>query len=121
MGVLDDVKEIGDLIKKAGDIELYRRIVKLEGEVIDLTRDKRYLEEKNEELQRELRFRGALEFKGPFYWLKGDGVPYCPKCWEDNAKPVHVIYSHRNPHGEYWRCAICRTDFTTHSVANRPY
>jgi hypothetical protein len=45
MGILDEMKEIGDLIKKAGDVELYRRINKLEGEVIDLSRDKRRAEE----------------------------------------------------------------------------
>jgi hypothetical protein len=43
MGVIDDVKEVGDLIKKYNDIELNRKIVNLEGEVLDLTRDKRRL------------------------------------------------------------------------------
>jgi hypothetical protein len=121
MGVLDEMKEIGDLIKKAGDIELYRKIVKLEGEVTELTRDKRRAEEKNEELQRALKFKTELEFREPFYWLKGDSVPYCPVCWEDKTKAVHIVYSHRNSHGEYWDCKTCRSSFTTHGIANKPY
>jgi hypothetical protein len=65
------MKEIGDLIKKAGDIELYRRINKLEGGVIGLSRDKRQAEEKVEGLERALRFKGDLKFKDPYYWAGG--------------------------------------------------
>lgn len=37
MGPLENIKEVADLIKKAGDIELYRKIAESEGEVIELT------------------------------------------------------------------------------------
>ncbi len=43
MGITDNAEEIADLIKKVGDIELYRKIVELEGEIVDLTRQKRSL------------------------------------------------------------------------------
>jgi hypothetical protein len=36
MGIIENAKDIADLIKKAGDIELYRKICALEGEIIDL-------------------------------------------------------------------------------------
>ena len=121
MGVLDEIKEIGDLIKKAGDIELYRRIVRLEGEVIDLTRDIRHLQQANGELQEALKFKGEVVFREPFYWLKGDPAPYCPICWEKEAKAVHIVYSHRNVHGEYWDCKACGAHFTTHGVSTKPH
>jgi hypothetical protein len=35
MGVVENMKEVADLIKKIGDIELNRKIVNLEGELID--------------------------------------------------------------------------------------
>jgi hypothetical protein len=78
ISILDEMKDIGDLNKKAGDIELYSRIVKLEGEVTELTRNKRRAEEKVEELQRTLKFQTDLPFKAPFYYLEGDATPYCP-------------------------------------------
>lgn len=90
MGVIDELKEIGDLIKKVGDIELYRRIVNLEGEIIDLTRDKRHLGEKVQELQRALEFKDRLVFRNSFYWMEGDHEPYCPGCWEAKKLAIHT-------------------------------
>lgn len=54
MGAVENVKEIADLIGKFHDIELNRRILKLEEQVLDLTRDKRRAEEKVEELERKI-------------------------------------------------------------------
>jgi hypothetical protein len=67
MGLIDEMKDIADLVKKAGDIDLYRRIVNLEGEVIDLTPDKRRAEGKIEQLERALQFQGELKFRTPYF------------------------------------------------------
>jgi|SRR5712664_20323 len=90
MGVLDEMKEIGDLIKKAGDIDLYRRIVKLEGEVTDLTREKRRAEERIEEQERALKFSKVLVLKDGFYWAEGDNTAFCTACWDAKHLAVHV-------------------------------
>jgi hypothetical protein len=66
MGAVENVKEIADLIGKFHDIELKRRILKLEEEMLDLSREKRRAEEKIEELERALKFKGELVFKEPF-------------------------------------------------------
>jgi hypothetical protein len=69
VGVLEDMKEVADLVKKFNDIDLNRRILKLENEVLELSRGKRRAEEKVEELQRTLNFQKELVFKKPFYYL----------------------------------------------------
>ena len=51
MGIIDSAKEIADLIKQVGDMELYRKIVELEGEIIELTRKARGYEEEIEKLK----------------------------------------------------------------------
>jgi hypothetical protein len=79
MSIIDNAKEIADLVKKMGDIELYRKIVALEGEVIDLTREKRGLEEKLFELERSVELRRSLTFKEPFYFEENDTTPYCAR------------------------------------------
>jgi hypothetical protein len=119
MGVVENMKEMADLIKKLGDIELNRKVLTLETEVLDLTREKRRAEEKVEELERTLRFKGDLKFKEPFYWLGDDQTPYCPVCWEDKHKALHVHYSHANNHGQYWACPNCKADFTSHGIPCR--
>src|SRR5579862_1756398 len=94
MGVVENMKEMADLIKKLGDIELNRKILTLETEVLDLTRDKRRLEEKVEELEKTMKLKKDLYFSEPFYWVKGDATPYCPSCWEAKASAVHVVFGH---------------------------
>jgi len=71
MGVVENMKDVADLIKKIGDIELNRKILTLETEVLDLTRDKRRADEKVEELERALKFKNELKFKDPYYWREG--------------------------------------------------
>ena len=121
MGVVESVKDVAELVKKFNDIELNRRILTLENEVLDLSRDRRRMEEKVEELERALQFKGELEFKEPFFWLKGDAVPFCPSCWEDKTKAVHITYGHTNPYGEYWDWKTCSAQFTTHGIRDRRY
>lgn len=90
MGVVENVKDVAELIKKFGDIELNRKILTLETEVLDLTRDKRRAEEKVEQLERSLQFKEKLTFREPYYYLEGDSAPYCPGCWESTRVAVHV-------------------------------
>ena len=111
MGVLDEMKEIGDLIKKAGDIDLYRRIVKLEGEVIDLTRDKRRADEKIEELERNLNMQKELVFRKPFFYLGGDPAPFCPGCWDAKKKAIHLVNRHVSGFGMQMVCPVCSNHY----------
>jgi hypothetical protein len=54
MGVVENIKDVAELVKKFNDIELNRRILDLENEVLDLSRAKCYAEERVEELERTL-------------------------------------------------------------------
>lgn len=90
MGVVENMKDVADLVKKFNDIELNRRILNLENEVLDLSREKRRTEEKVEELERALKFKEELKFREPFYWREGDNAPYCPGCWESKRTAVHT-------------------------------
>lgn len=91
MGVVENVKDIAEVIKKIGDIELNRKILTLETEVLDLTRDKRRADEKVEQLERALQFKEKLTFRTPYYYADGDPAPYCPGCWDSKRIAVHVV------------------------------
>jgi hypothetical protein len=111
MGAVENVKEIADLVKRFNDIELNRRILSLENEVLDLSRDKRRLEEKVEELQRTLKFKEELEFKEPFYWKSGDATPYCPGCWESKRAAIHVSLVRLPGLGDMMQCPSCKFNY----------
>jgi hypothetical protein len=117
MGAVENVKEVADLIKKFNDIELNRRILHLENEVLDLSRDKRRAEERIEELERALRFRQELTFKSPFYYVGEDPAPYCPGCWDSRRTAVHL---HRArlpfPIGDCMECPSCKHTYRNRAV-----
>jgi hypothetical protein len=116
MSAVEHIKEVADLVKKFNDIELNRRILNLEDEVLDLARAKRRGEEKIEDLERTLKFKGELKFKEPFYWIDGDSVPFCPNCWEKDHIPIHVIHLYTTEEGMTKRdCPTCKTGYRTES------
>jgi hypothetical protein len=108
MGAVENVKETADLIGKFHDIELNRRILKLEEEVLDLTREKRRAEDKVEELERALKFSREPKFKAPFYWLHGDNNPFCPGCWDSKHLAIHVTDSWDPVRYTHKECPACK-------------
>lgn len=122
MGVLDNMKEVADLVKKVGDVELYRRIVELEGEVIELTREKRALEERVEEQDRALRLQGDLKFRSEgFYWMDGDRVPYCPRCWEATHTAVHLFHAFTSHDYSRYECPECKQSYKIKPIPRSTY
>jgi hypothetical protein len=91
MGVLDNVKEVADLVQKIGDIDLYRKIVHTENEVIELTQQLRAAQQRIRELEAMLSQKQMLTFRAPFYFADGDLVPFCARCWEVEQKPIHMV------------------------------
>ena len=116
MGAVENIKEVADLVKKFNDIDLNRRILALENEVLDLSRDKRRAEERIEELERTLQLKGKLTFKEPFYWIEKDSAPYCAACWEDKHKAVHVVVFSENNNGVFLDCPVCAHRYTLRTV-----
>lgn len=109
MGIVENAKEIANLVKKAGDIELYRKIVELEEEIIELTRQNRQLEEKCDELEELLNTNERMHYDDPFYFQDGDEVPFCASCWE-NGKHAHHLTNHHYYKG-VWLCQICGSKY----------
>jgi hypothetical protein len=108
MGIVENIKDAADLAKKIGDIELYRKIVHLEGEVMELTRDKRQADHKIEELQGKLDLQGKMIFKQPFYFQEGDNVPFCPRCFEKDKTAVHLFLEINRTDLQKWECRECK-------------
>lgn len=112
MGMIEEATEIAGLIKKIGDLDLYRKIVKLEGEIADLTRAKRQGDERISDLERSLQFSSQLEFRNGLYWLPGNtSAPFCTSCWDVKRVAVHVTRLRVLENGSRFRCPHCETGY----------
>jgi len=111
MGVVENMKDVADLIKKLGDIDLNRRILNLEEEVLDLSREKRRADEKVEELERALNLKQNLLFEDNYYYIqRGDAKegPYCSACWDRNKNLIRI---HSGMFG--YGCPVCIKETAT--------
>ena len=111
MSIIDNAKEIAALVKKLGDIELYRKIVELEGEIIELTRAKREVESQTEHLREVLKIKEQMRFIKPFYYMGNDPVPFCPQCWEANKVAMHLQGPIDVVAGPRYDCRNCKSTF----------
>ncbi len=109
MSIISDAKEIVKLVRKLDDVELYRKILKLEEEIIEITRKNNDLQQKIDELKKIIETETSLEFRPPFYYRAGDDIPLCPKCWEVDKKIIHLVNVRTafNP----LRCQSCRSRY----------
>jgi hypothetical protein len=82
MHALEILKDAAKVAQKIGQLGLQKQILEAENEVRELTREKRHLEDKVEELERNLKLRAAMAFTAPFYYRQGDVTPFCPACYE---------------------------------------
>jgi len=111
MDIVGNVKEIADLAKKYNDIEFYRKIVHLEGEVIELTRQNRHAQQRIEDLEKRLAIKAKMGFKQPFYYQEGDTVPFCPRCFEKDDHAVHLFFKFDNEEYARWDCPACKQTY----------
>jgi hypothetical protein len=112
MGIIENTKEIVSLIQKLGNSELYKKIVKLEGEIIELTRENRHLKEELVDISHRQDIIKQLHFDSPFYVNEAGSEQYCAKCIESDQRPIHVV-----PTGELemrrrvYLCPQCKTKY----------
>ena len=112
MNIISNAKEIADLVKKLDDEGLYKKMVKLEGEILELANENRKLRGQNQDLKEALEIREKLKFNPPFYFLPEDDVPLCPKCWEVSRRVVHTLSAFpmtQNPGSRL--CPSCNTTY----------
>jgi chromosome segregation ATPase len=78
MHAIEMLKDAAKVAQKLGQLGLQKQILEAEDEVRELTREKRHLEDKVEELERKLTVKAAMTFKAPFFYQRGDATPFCP-------------------------------------------
>ena len=111
MGIIENTKEIADLVKKMGNIDLYKQIVELEGQIINLSRENHQLKVKLHDLEKRVQEEQVMTFRKPFFYKDNDEEPYCPKCWEADHKAIHLDGPKEYTEGTCYLCLECKTTF----------
>src|SRR5688572_8601623 len=88
MGILDTLKDAVGLMQKVDNIDLYKRMLELQTQVVSLVEENRLLKEK-------LGTREQLRFEKNAYWMKDNG-PFCSNCWDTKANLVRLHVAQAN-------------------------
>ena len=110
MGIIDNAKEIADLVKNYNNQDLYEKIVDLRAQIIELKEENIRLKEKNDKLEAAIRIEEEIIKDGNCYFRKSDEErkhPYCMTCWDVDRKLVSLVC---NQIGEqvFIVCNICK-------------
>ncbi len=96
MGVIENVKEIANIVRQIDNIELYRQIVDLQGEVVGLVEENGRLKHEVANLKEKLTVKGKLVVKDDCYWLPDDSGnldgPFCTTCWDTEKQLVRMLH-----------------------------
>jgi hypothetical protein len=116
MSVTQNAKELADLIKTLGDTDLYKRIVELEGEIIDLSRVNHHLVQRNAELEAQLQTKGSITFdelQGVYSLMDGETQigPYCQLCHDADKKLIRLQDGGGMGSTHRWTCYACKRNY----------
>jgi hypothetical protein len=108
MNILENAKEIAEIIKKYDDLELYQKIIDLRDEIFKLREENLGLKEKIKEMERAEEIRVSLVKDGNLYYgvLENGSKsgPYCLTCWDSDRKLINVIQLSTS----YFSCNRCK-------------
>lgn len=105
----EEIKNIGNLLMKAGNIELYKQLLDFQAEAQRHIEENYRLKEEIKELKGQLETTGELEFKNNQYFRAINGKkygPYCSCCWDRDYKLINL---HVATSSGYSDCPSCKT------------
>ena len=109
MSILEDLKGVVSTIQKIDNIELYRQILDLQKEVLQVVSENVDLKAQLSSVKDELRLRRTLRFEYNAYWsgetLETSDGPFCAMCWDTKQQLVRMLVVGRNP--QWSRCHAC--------------
>lgn len=92
MDLVNNIKNLADLVKKAGDIELYSKVIDLQAQALDLQEEISRLRNENNELKKANDIENSIEYHvDPYLTLKTDtnNIKYCVACWANGKKTCY--------------------------------
>lgn len=108
MGIVAELREAADVAREIDNLDLYRRILDLQGEVQELIQENRDLREKIRRLEEAQEFEGKLEFDQGVYWKQtedGKEGPFCTRCWDSEEGRIRLHDYGRSR----FKCPACET------------
>ena len=107
MGLYDGIKDAAKLVQQADNIELYRKLLDLSVQALDMQAEIAKLKQENEDLKRVSDVeKEIVYYEDAFVTKKSDVIPikYCTACWVDKRKLIPI----QDQQYDNYECPLCR-------------
>ncbi len=103
-----DVQKHGELMRIIGGLSL--ELAEIEIRLAEQIKENQQLKEVIAELKAEAS-QPKLIFKNGLYYAPEDNIPFCPSCFEDKKKRIHLKTFSNSLQLPGYRCPICENIF----------
>ncbi|MBI5817527.1 MAG: hypothetical protein HZA88_00920 [Verrucomicrobia bacterium] len=112
MSLVDNAKDIYELVKKSATIEVQEKLMGLREEALTLQEENLSLKKRVRDLEEAAEKRVELQIDGEMYWRVKQGGqregPFCTRCHDTKSQLVHL----RKDYASYdWYCLECKTGY----------
>lgn len=110
MGLLDNVKDTVKIIQQIDNVELYRKILDIQADALEMQEEIRKLKEENAEFKKKQDIEEQIErtkgTKYPCFTLKNDQekIKYCATCHGLHGKLIQMSMRNTQP-----ECIVCKS------------
>lgn len=110
MGLYEGIKDVARIVQQADNLELYRQLLDLSAQALDMQATINRLTEENAELKKKQSIEERIQRHQELYiTLKDeeDDIYYCSHCWDNDRKLIQMQKSHGEcfcPHCQITDC-----------------
>ena len=92
MGLYEGIKDVAKIVQQADNVELYRQLIDLSAQALDMQDTINKLSEENAKLKKKQDIEERIQRHSELYiTLKGeDDILYCSHCWDNERKLIQV-------------------------------
>lgn len=97
-------KDVWTLAKATQNADLQAKTLEMREQMNELIEAAQEKDDQIRELKRLVAFQGTLTFSAGVYFSGSDQTPYCPRCWEQDHTPIHLVVLE----DDYKTCPECK-------------
>lgn len=91
MGLYEGIKDVAKVLQQADNIALYRQLLDLSAQALELQSEVARLTAENEELKKQKDIESKIQrHNEPIVTLIDSDVIYCAHCWDNERKLIQV-------------------------------
>lgn len=118
---LNTLRRIREMFKRSNDQEVFRLILALQRDIFALESENLKLNVELTGLKRESALREKMHMRPPcnYYFRDDDDVPFCPACWENGRKAIHLSGPEHLDSRIRRHCRVCGATYWEESIGRR--